>query len=196
MLRSGEILVFRHDHLSFAYYEGLTFGTLKLDLWFLPPIYPPFRKMCVQFHDLALRFFIGMLSISCDFGEPRALDLQKIRFESVIILKFQWSISLNLWPVFFETNFPHGLCGLADLWGLTSEGTPLSIQTWILSTGAKWFDCGVVEMKWCEFTVFSVFIYITCMKNYKHRYVYTVHWVYWQNTYLCSKRAKQAFSRY
>lgn len=97
MLRSGEILVFRHDHLSFAY-EGLTFGTLKLDLWFLPPIYPPFRKRCVQFHDLALRFFIGMLSISCDFGEPRALD----HHSQIPVVHFVWIFG----RFFFETNFP------------------------------------------------------------------------------------------
>ena len=107
-----------------------------LDLWFLPPIYPPFRKMCVQFHDLALRFFIGMLfNISCDFGEPRALDIYKKNsfWKVVIILQIpvmttnipwgkchlqifhggswfwkchHYKFRLNLWPVFFETNFP------------------------------------------------------------------------------------------
>ena len=56
MVRSGEILVFRHDHLSFAY-EGLTFGTFfcrtfdSLFFFFLPG---PTFSVCHFFDDLAV----------------------------------------------------------------------------------------------------------------------------------------------
>lgn len=108
MLRSGEILVFRHDHLSFAY-EGLTFGTLCWTFDFCRQFTHLFGKCVFNFMIWHYAFLFGMLfKISCDFGEPRALDLQKIRFESVIILQYSSDDYKYSMGEVSSTNIPWG----------------------------------------------------------------------------------------
>ena len=90
-----------------------------------------------------------------------APDLQFF-FQSVIIIKFQWSISLNIWQFFSKPTSPWAI------WTSSFVRPHFRRHTFIDPDLDPVDRCkvvwwGVVEMKWCEFTVFSVFIYITCI---------------------------------